>query len=696
MKARSILVSLTAAVLVAGGGAAADSTPRAAPPPAFAEWAAAVDAPQVGALVTLPGALAIGRARITPQPGCTTRVLTAGGERCGLLLSGPAELVYRVEDRFSAPVARRNLHRASSLELTERDGSQVVQETLEGAVVWGWDLPGTVQDTADTAAPGDLPGWVGELLDHPFFAHPSHDLAVARHFAGAPAGTAYALLKGKHGFYLLEVDPVVRRSEAFERLDKSTSSNPVYKGRYGPENLVTQPIGRQWWDRFPAPLVAEHEAFTVDNDHDEHAVITTRSTLRTTRAGVGLWRASLWQSVVDDATELPVTVRSVKVNGKSAPFVHQDSELLVLLDPPPALGATTEVEVVHEGELAQHPGGDSYFSLPPGAWYPQPPLNGELATMELTVKAPEPFIPFASGVTTSRTTENGVTTVVTKVEHPMQFPAVAAGKYHVLSDTQEGHSCNVAAYVFGKESASKKLLNNFFAATKFYQMLFDTPYPFSDEDIIEVNTWGFGQAPPGIIFITKEAFDPIGETMSQIFSQGVNERVVHEIAHAWWGHVLKMDSLEEQWLTESFAEYSAALCLEAMRGGGKRGEREFKKILNGWKGGESMVGDGGSIYLANYLAMHDSRDYMDRTRLLYHKGPLVLHALRQELARRLGSKEKGDRYFFALLRSFLKNFTYKWGGTRHLVGILNQITKDDWQPWFERYVYGCEMPEVKD
>ena len=85
---------------------------------------------------------------------------------------------------------------------------------------------------------------------------------------------------------------------------------------------------------------------------------------------------------------------------------------------------------------------------------------------------------------------------------------------------------------------------------------------------------------------------------------------------------------------------------------------------------------------------------MDRRALLYSKGPLVLHALRQQLGKDLGSTKEGDRIFVILLRSFLKNFTYRWGATHHLVGILNQITKKDWQPWFEEYVYGTEVPEI--
>ena len=55
--------------------------------------------------------------------------------------------------------------------------------------------------------------------------------------------------------------------------------------------------------------------------------------------------------------------------------------------------------------------------------------------------------------------------------------------------------------------------------------------------------------------------------------------------------------------------------------------------------------------------------------------------------------EEGDRLFAAFLQGVQINFSFKWGGTRHLVGILNQLTGEDWQPWFELYVYGCDTPD---
>lgn len=55
---------------------------------------------------------------------------------------------------------------------------------------------------------------------------------------------------------------------------------------------------------------------------------------------------------------------------------------------------------------------------------------------------------------------------------------------------------------------------------------------------------------------------------------------------------------------------------------------------------------------------------------------------------------QGDRLFFSWLRSYIKNFTYKVAETRHLITILEQVTGEKWQDFFERHVYGNESPPV--
>ena len=685
MRTRRSVFSFIAlfALASASGLAAGPADPTAVAP--------RIDAPVPGPGVPLTTAIEVGHARIVPGEGATVRPLWAGETRCGVLVEGPLTLRYRVADAMSVPVARRNARKASHMRASAAEGGALeLVEPLEGAVLWGWALP-----EAGGGAPrgGGLPAWAARIVEDPLFPKPSEALLAARALGGT--GLVYGLMHGSKDELGLLVDPVMERLETLLDIDRVSSAASVDNGRFIVEEIAAQPLGRRWWDRAPASLVAVDEDLKVVNDHGEHVVVDATMKLASTRDGVGVWWTNLADRVVVKSRAYPVTIRTLEVDGRPARYLHRNGELLVFLDPPVARrGDTVTVHVVSEGPLAQRPKGDSYWSLGTWPWYPQPGLDGELATVRIRVEVPEPLTPFASGTTVARTTANGRNVLETRIDHPVQFPVIAAGRYTVYSDEKDGVRCEVASYVFGKKKACRRLIQNFFAASEVYGRLFHHPYPFDEMHIVEVNAWGFGQAPPGVIFITKEAYNPLGGTINQLFSQGVNERFVHEIAHSWWGSLVKMDSLDEQWLTESFAEYSAALCLQIVAGGGKKGDREFRKLLDHWKAQTAMIGEGGSIYLANHLAMDDSADMMDRTRLLYSKGPLVLHALRLELRRKMGGEKEGDRYFFALLRSFVKNFPYRWGATRHLVGILDQITHENWQPWFDRYVYGCETPKL--
>jgi len=652
-------------------------------------WTRAIDRPRIGSPVELGNALELGWARLEPEPQCTVRELRANGSRCGLLLDGPARLIVQIRDPFMIPVAERNLKHATSLRWSHlEDGSLRIEEALKGAIVWGLELPvppGIGAGRRDMP----LPKWLLTLLEEPAFPHPSHELAEQA-FSGAH-GTVYAIVHGKHEDLLLDRDPIVDQLEGLWVIKRVPSRDPVNGGRAYPLPVAAQPLGRHWWDRVTAPLTAIHEDLDVRNAGGETVTVRAKTTLRSSRSGVGLWRASLVQRTSRDRKVFPVEVRSVLVDGKPASWVHQDGELLVRLYPTPPAGGSIEVEVVNEGSFAIRPTGDAYWSMGTWGWYPQPSLNSELATLDIHVAVPDGLTPFASGDTVARKSEKGVTHLHTHLDKSVQFPVVVAGDYHVFSDTRNGVRCDVATYVFGKKKAASLLLDFFFTAGRVYEEYFRQPYPYREMDIVEIHSWGWGQAPPGVIFITREAFSPLSDTISQIFSQGVNERIAHEIAHSWWGHVLKMDSTEEQWLTESFAEYSAALLLRAAAGSDRKGKRLFKKMLTSWKSGAAMLGDGASIYLHAYMARDDEADAMDNIRLLYNKGPVVIHAIRLRLQKKLGAKQ-GDRYFWALLRAFLKRSKDGYGSTVELIAILNRITGDDWQPWFERYVYGCETP----
>ncbi len=666
----------------------------------LAEQAAAIDRPQVGERVTLAEPLRLGRGSIRPAGGTAVHLLTARGERCGLLVAGPAEFSYRVEDRFSVPVARRNLRSASSLQVQASGAGLEIREQLQSAVIWGWEAAGAPPaaaapaDARDSPQPA-FPKWAADLLESFTASPPAHELLLAR--ANSGSGLSYALLQGTRERFWLVVDPFESGREILATLWKLPQSHPD-SGLVVPMELVSQPIARTWWDPPVAQIVAEHLTLRVDNDRAQHVVITTRARLRAIKAGQRLWRAVLVEQLREGDDVFPVTVKSVTIAGAPADWLHRNSELLVALPRALAAGDTVEVDLVTEGDIARRPNNDNYWVLGTWPWYPQPgSLDGERATVEIQVRAPAPFLPFASGSVVARSESAGFHELRTRFSKPMQRPVVAAGKFHVISDQRGEQKANVAAYAFAKERESRRLLDNFLQAAEFFANLLGEPYPFDELHVLEINTVGFGQAPPGVIFITKEAFNAAGMLRVEgleDFTVGVNHRYLHEIAHGWWGHVIKWGSLEEQWLSESFAEYTAALAMAAAQGGAKAAERELEGQIKAWRGRAAYIGDNASIYFANHLAGREDRDALDRVYLLYAKGPLVLHALRLELRRQRGSAEEGDRHFFALLRSFIKNFRYQSGATRHLVGILEQMTGEAWQPWFERYVYGAEMPPL--
>ena len=173
------------------------------------------------------------------------------------------------------------------------------------------------------------------------------------------------------------------------------------------------------------------------------------------------------------------------------------------------------------------------------------------------------------------------------------------------------------------------------------------------------------------------------DDISRLFTKGVNQRFAHEIAHQYWGHVVKMPSYEEQWLTESFAEYCSALALRQMR---NKGQGAYDALVSTWKSDASSATSAAPIPLANRIwADKDPRArYLFRTGLIYSKGAYLLYKLHKEL---------GDKNFLIFLRSYQLNFKWKFGTTRDVNGLINFITKKDYTPFFDSYYWGTGLPK---
>jgi hypothetical protein len=618
-----------------------------------------------------------------------------------VIVEGPAALTYRVRNRLSQPLARRNAGRADGLALRDAAGELAWSGALRGAAIWGWN-PEWVTGSVRPAAAA-LPASVQQILKNKLGTNPGRDMLLS--LANGDSGYRWALLQLDGDPLMLDVDPrpAVLQESLFRLRRLGRDAGSAYAGRLVAEELVSQPIGRAWWEPTATDFASIESDIDARSVSGNNLTVTTRTRLQSFRDGLRVLSLSLMTARVLSTGELrPFKITRLAVDGSPAAYVHVADSLLVLLPRALRKNESALLEVTTEGEVLERPAGDTYWRLGNQAWYPTPDVGGvERAEFRISVETSAPFVPFAPGEQVAREASGPSRKVVTRLKGPMERVHVIAGRYATFADDQDGSRMYVSTYAEARKEDALRVAGVAQGVRQCLTNWLGVPYPFQDLQILEITDWGWGQAPPGLIFVTREAFlnparanvlDDVSAYIAGQVSRGVNERLAHEVAHAWFPHVAKIDRPEENWLSESLSDYASAACVERMDSRG--GPARFSRQLSVWKYLAGQIGSHGSIYLASHLGGSEA-DARDWQALLYAKGPLVLHAIRQELARTAGSHQEGDRLFFTWLRSYIKNFTYRTAETRHLIGILSQITKRDWQPWFERYVYGTEAVRVE-
>ena len=688
----AITIAIAAVPFTAGGGS--DDA---------AALLSALESPAIAGEIDPPPLISVGRAEIRPAQGTRVFLIAAAGRTCGVVIDGAASLLYRVQDPFSIALARRHRGRADGLRFVDAAENATFTASLRGAAVWGWDL-----DVGSTrprgALEGRLPEWLQDILAKKFDSNPGRDMLLSAW--NSDPGYRWAALHTSGDDLVLDVDPRPQvRQESLQRLFKLTAKAGAYGGALVTEPIVVQPSGRQWWDPTTLDIASIETDIKLENDAGTHATVTTHTRLEAMRDGLRVLPLSLLQEwVADDNTWRRMAIRKLTIDGVPAPYAQLRSSLLVTLPRALQSGEKVLLELSADGNILDYPAGDNYWLLGPIAWYPRPGATGEeWAAFRVAVTTPPPFVPIAPGQVLQSPGPSNGNTAIGAVKGPMQGGTAMAGNYSTVTGERDGKRVHVSTYAGGKADQARRLADIVHGVSGCLEQALGVPYPFTDLQVIEVNDWGWGQAPPGVIFITKEALlsaaradmtvDEADRPVAAGISRGINERIAHEVAHGWFPHVAKIHATEDNWLSESFAEYMSTVCIERVAANAGRGRFMFNRRLSAWKSGANSTSEHGSVYLAAHIGGREG-DWREWQDLLYRKGPLVLHALRQELGRTTGSDKEGDRLFFTWMRSYVKNFTYKMAGTRFLVSILNQMTDRDWQPWFVRYVYGTETPKV--
>jgi hypothetical protein len=217
---------------------------------------------------------------------------------------------------------------------------------------------------------------------------------------------------------------------------------------------------------------------------------------------------------------------------------------------------------------------------------------------------------------------------------------------------------------------------------RFYGSLVgDVPYKSTTVALIESDLPG-GHS-PGYFAVIKNPLSPSNVTWRNdpaAFDGFPEFFLAHELAHQWWGQAVGWKNYHEQWLSEGFAQYFAALYAQKTRG-----ERTFADMLRQFRRWSLEDSDQGPVHLGYRLGLVKGNVRVFRA-LVYNKGAAVLHMLRRLL---------GDDVFFAGLRRFYADRRYQKAGTEDLERALEAESGHVLDRFFERWIYGTDIPRIR-
>jgi aminopeptidase N len=171
----------------------------------------------------------------------------------------------------------------------------------------------------------------------------------------------------------------------------------------------------------------------------------------------------------------------------------------------------------------------------------------------------------------------------------------------------------------------------------------------------------FGQGFPGLVYLSTLAYLDPGERPAGVRDERLQvffDEILHshESAHQWWGNVVTTKGIQDDWLLEALANYSALLYIEK-----RKGSKAMMQILDQYRdrllheeNGAAMDTAGPirlGARLQNSLVPGAWRD------IVYGKGSWIMHMLRKRMGDAAFLKMLGDicrekRYETITLREF--------------------------------------------
>lgn len=291
-------------------------------------------------------------------------------------------------------------------------------------------------------------------------------------------------------------------------------------------------------------------------------------------------------------------------------------------------------------------------------------VYSDAAFYQVTVTAPTTMTLAASGTCARSASDQEGYASWNCIAGPMRdFNATLGPDYEQASQDVDGVAVNSLFYA-EHEAGGEQALDYAVEATRFFSAWFG-PYPFTEVDVVESPTLAGGIEYPGLVVINSSYYENLSQRMEWV--------VVHEVGHQWWYSLVGNDQVDEPWLDEALVQYSTLLYYEE-RYGSEVADRLLAEVFR--QPYENLLATERDAPVGLPVAAYSGRDY---GQVVYQKGPLYFHELRQEV---------GDEAFWDILRLYFERHRHRIARPEDWLEAVEAVTGDTHYALYEAWIAG--------
>jgi aminopeptidase N len=402
-------------------------------------------------------------------------------------------------------------------------------------------------------------------------------------------------------------------------------------------------------------------------------------------------RSGITQLVLD---AVDLNIQEVRIGRAKQSFDYDDEHLVIRLKQETTVGKVITVAIAYS---VIEPQRGLYF-IGPEPDYPDKPTQvwtqgededsrfwfpcfdypGQLATSEIRVRVPQPFLAISNGelIETSLEDNKMVYHWLQKEIHPTYLMTLAVGDFAEIRD--EWQSKPVLYYVEkGLEDSARLSMGKTPRMMEFLSEKYGVPYPYPKYAQVCVADFIFGGMENTSTTLLGDRY--LLDERAAIDNRWTESLVVHELAHQWFGDLVVIKHWSHAWIKEGMASYSEVMWTEQEYGADDAAYYRLNEARSYFN--EDRDRYRRPVVTHIYRAAIELYD-----RHIYEKGACIYHMLRAEL---------GEDLFWKAIHTFVQDNAHSTVETIDLVRAIDQATGRNLAFLFDQYVFRGGYPDYK-